>query len=66
MGGEIEYRPRYVYAYQPIKNSLQRLLNRPGFVNELEHWRSRCRNDSMTSDIYDGDVWADFCSEKSI
>lgn len=64
MGGKIEYRPRYVCAYQPIKNTLQRLLNRPGFVNKLEHWRSRCRSDCMTSDIYDGDVWADFCSEK--
>ena len=27
MGGKIEYRPRYVYAYQPIKK--QRLLNKP-------------------------------------
>lgn len=62
--GKVEYRPRYIYAYQPLKTSLQRLLNRPGFVAKLEHWRSRKTSEHQMSDIYDGDVWKEFSSDK--
>lgn len=62
--GKVEYRPRYVYAYQPIKTSLQRLLNRPGFATKLELWRSRVTLEDQLSDVYDGDVWKDFFSDK--
>ena len=62
--GKVEYRPRFVYAYQPIKTSLQQLLNRPGFAAKLEHWRTRPAVDSKLSDVYDGNVWKDFCSDK--
>ena len=40
-GGKSVYKLRYVYAYQPIKQLLQRLLNIPGFTEKLEHWRAR-------------------------
>ena len=33
--GKIEYRPRFIYAYQPLKASLQQLLNRPEFSAKL-------------------------------
>lgn len=52
--GKVEYRPRYVYAYQPLKTSLQLLLNRPGFAAKLEHWRDRKSPENKLSDIYDG------------
>ena len=62
-GGKTKYVPRYTYAYQSLKHSLQRLLYRPGFTELLEHWRKRQSKDCM-SDIYDGKVWNDFNSEK--
>ena len=62
--GRIEYRPRYVYAYQPPKASLQRLLNRPGFADKLEWWRNRDTSENQLSDVYDGDIWREFLSEK--
>ena len=62
--GKVEYRPRYVYAYQPLKASLQLLLNRPGFAAKLEHWRDRKSPEHQLSDIYDGDVWKEFLSDK--
>ena len=63
-GGKVKYVPRYTYAYQSIKQSLQRLLYRPGFTELLEHWRIRQPNDGFMSDVYDGRVWSDFQSEK--
>lgn len=50
----------YIYAYQPLKKSLQRLLMRPGFAEKLEHWRNRETEADLVSDIYDGQVWKDF------
>ena len=38
IGGNSEYRPRYLYEYQPIMQSLQRLLKTLGFEEMLEHW----------------------------
>ena len=63
-GGKWEYQPRYEYVYQPVKTSLQKLLNVPGFAAKLEHWRCRATPDGCMSDVYDGKVWKDFLSEK--
>ena len=63
-GGRIKYVPRYTYAYQSIKHSLQRLLYRPGFTELLEHWRKRQSKEGCMSDVYDGQVWNNFKSEK--
>lgn len=62
--GKVEYRPRYAYAYQPLKASLQLLLNRPGFADKLEWWRNRNSLDNKLSDVYDGNIWKEFLSEK--
>ena len=62
--GRVEYRPRYFYAYQPLKSSLQQLLLRPGFSAKLESWRCRSVSESMLSDVFDGNVWKEFGSEK--
>ena len=63
-GGNMKYIPRYTYAYQPIEQSLQKLLLRPGFSEQLEHWRRRTCAEGYISDIYDGQVWNDFNSSK--
>lgn len=63
-GGKVKYVPRYSYSYQPIKQSLQRLLYRAGFSEQLEHWRTRKSTEGFLSDIYDGQVWKDFASPK--
>ena len=55
-GGKVVYLPKYVYAYQPLKQSFGRLLQRPGFTEKLEHWRTRESREGEMSDIYDGQV----------
>lgn len=62
--GKIDYRPKYVYAYQPIKHSLQRLLNYPEIAQKFEQWRNRENVGDSMSDVYDGQVWKDFLSDK--
>ena len=49
--GRVEFRPRFVYAYQPLKITLQQLLNRPGFADKLEWWRNRTTSEGKLSDI---------------
>ena len=62
--GKIDYHPRYVYAYQPIKSSLQRLLRISNIVKNLDQWRNRQTIVNTLSDVYDGQVWKDFLTEK--
>lgn len=63
-GGKVKYVPRYSYAYQSLKVSLQRLLYRSGFAEQPEHWLNRQYKEGFMSDVYDGKVWKDFNSEK--
>ena len=63
-GGKTVYKSKYIYAYQPLKKSLQRLLMRQGFTEKLEHWRNRESVPGMMCDVYDGQVWKDFNSPK--
>ena len=44
----------------PLKNSLQELLNRPGFQEACESWRSRDVIEGILNDIYDGEIWKEF------
>ena len=44
----------------PIKKSLQELLNRPGFNNSCEKWRSQGKSDGILADVYDGEIWNEF------
>ena len=54
--------PHKVYCYQTLMSSLKCLLQRPGFSDSCEHWRSQfqSKNDDILKDIYDGRIWADF------
>ena len=62
--GKVIYCPKYVYAYQPLKQSFARLVKRHGFTEKLEHWRFHESKENTLSDIYDGQVWKDFNSPK--
>ena len=62
--GNSVYKPRYLYAYQPLKLSLQRLLKTPEFAEKLEHWHTRETVPDTKSDVYDGQVWKDFQTDK--
>ena len=66
MGKQTKGLDLYNYAYQSIKTSLQRILNRPGFLAKMEHWRTRYSVTDRLSDVYDGNIilWKEFCSEK--
>ena len=50
-GGKVIYRPKFVYAYQPLKKSFAKLVKCPGFVEKLEHWRNREPEENSWSDI---------------
>lgn len=58
--GRLSLRPFKTYCYMPIKNSLQELLNRPGFQDACERWRTRKVTEGVMSDIYDGKIWKDY------
>lgn len=58
--GRLSLRPFKTYCYMPIKNSLQELLNRPGFQDACERWRNRKVTEGVMSDIYDGKIWKDY------
>ena len=53
-------RPKLVYPYVPLKESVHRLLQKPGIQSQLELWRKRIVPDDTMGDIYDGRVWRDF------
>ena len=59
-GTKIHLYPRAVYCYKSIIDSLQELLQRPGFLSKCELWRTRPTQTGVYSDVYDGSVWAEF------
>ena len=57
--------PRKVYPYMSIVKSLEMILSRPGYLEKCEQWRSRGSTVSeYLSDVYDGEVWKTFNTEK--
>lgn len=59
-GGRKIHYPLRVFCYMPLRQSLQILLNRPGFHEHCEHWKKETRESDMYVDLYDGNVWRDF------
>ena len=57
--------PRKVYPYMSIIKSLEIILNRSGYLEKCEQWRSRGRSpvSEYLSDVYDGEVWKTFNTE---
>lgn len=52
--------PRQMYCYKSVKESLQELILRPGFIDCCEHWRNRKQTQGLLQDIYDGKLWKEF------
>ena len=52
--------PYKVYCYGGLKNSLERLLQRPGFTSLCERWRTKRRISDVYCDIHDGRIWRKF------
>lgn len=58
-GAQLLY-PIRTYCYRPLRESLQLLLDRPGFYSDCEKWRYRQQQSAMLTDIFDGKIWHDF------
>ena len=52
--------PFKTYCYRSFKQSLQQLLNRPGFSENCEKWRDLRKEYDMLADIYNGNIWQEF------
>ena len=52
--------PFKTYCYQPLKMTLQKLLNRPDFNSSCEKWRGRVVDGDVLASVYDGQIWQDF------
>lgn len=55
--------PFKTYCYKPIKEIMQNSLMRPKFQTLCQKWKNRTFSEGVYSDIYDGQVWKEFCSE---
>ena len=58
--GGIKLYPHKVYCYNSIIDNLRQFLQRPGFVNKCELWRSRDIPDGFLADIFDGRIWKEW------
>ena len=55
--------PFKVYCYKSLRQSIEQLVKRKGFIDKCEKWRSREVPDGYLCDIYDGAVWKHFNSQ---
>lgn len=56
-------RPLLAMPYRPLLNQLVRMLQRPHFEDQLEHWRIRFRSrvdGDPIADVHDGKLWRDW------
>lgn len=58
-GSETKLIPNKIYHYNPLKSSLNLLVQRKDFFQVAQHWRERSKfiSDDLMGDIYDGRVW---------
>ena len=54
--------PKEVYCFRHLTDSLQDLINKPGFLEHCEKWRSRSTQlpDNVLGDCFEGRVWKEF------
>lgn len=62
--GKKKLYPFKTYSYKPIKETLQRFLKRPDFENKCELWRERENRRGRLKDVYDGNIWHEFNSDR--
>ena len=58
--GSIYLAPFQTFCYYSIIESLRDLLNRPGILEQCEHWRLVPKSSDRLRDVYDGQVWKHF------
>ena len=55
-------KPIKVFCYKSVIKAIEQLVQRPGMLNILNHWKNRNIPDGVMADIYDGNVWKSFLS----
>ena len=58
--------PRRMFCYQSLVDALGHFMQRPGFVQRCELWRTIKNTPNTLSDIYDGKVWSEFLNVNGI
>lgn len=61
-----KYYPLHYYCFSSIINALEKRLQKKGFPEKCEEWRSNQEDGrSLLTDIYDGKLWKDFAKFNS-
>lgn len=63
-GGKVKFYPRKVYSFKNVSETLSFVVQRPGFLDMCEHWRTRSCIQGVLRDVYDGRVWRRFLNFK--
>jgi len=60
--GNTTVKPHKIFAYQLLETAVTNLINRKGFTDLCEQWRTRSESipDGLLCDIYDSQIWQDF------
>ena len=58
--GATKFYPLKVYCWKSIISQLESILQRTGIPELCEQWRTRQVEESVLSDVYDGEVWKNF------
>lgn len=61
---KVVFHPIKVYCYKRLQDSLQLLLQRPGFYDDCEEVRNHRRKDNLFRDVFDGNLWNEFKNYK--
>ena len=66
IGGKYKLVPRKVYMYNSLVDSQERLVSKPGFLDQCDLWRKYSNEASheWLTDVYDGKLWKD-CLKKN-
>lgn len=62
--GGYDLEPFMIYCYKSLRYSIERLVQRKGFIDSCEKWRNRQVPDDYSCDIFDGDIWRSFSSQE--
>ena len=58
--GKTKNKPRQVYSYKSVIDSIKELLCRPDFFTKCEEWHSLQQDPNIMSDVFDGRIWQQF------
>ena len=62
--GTIRFRPKKVFCYNSLKQSITYLFQQKHFVKSIQLWRERNVPNDLMGDVYDGDIWHTFCDNE--